>query len=192
MVPLLRAAWIRPQQSFFFSLCLTEHPFQTQNLSIFHATQRAGLSDASPPSRLQEMSFPCGSTSLPRAALVPLLDGIPACVAHDFCNPEDPDAIGDDSSFFAVTQQQWRACILPPSSLGPRLASGAFAVAKDEGRDRFIRDRRPLNSSERSIGRAHLPCCPRLRWLILGKSETVQITVRDTKDCFYLYEAFAC
>ena len=24
--------------------------------------------------------------------------------------------------------------------------------------------------------------------MILGKPETVQITVRDTKDCFYLYE----
>ena len=24
--------------------------------------------------------------------------------------------------------------------------------------------------------------------MILGKSETVQITIRDTKDCLYLYE----
>ena len=30
------------------------------------------------------------------------------------------------------------ACVLPPSSLDPRLASGAFAVAKDENRDRFV------------------------------------------------------
>ena len=37
------------------------------------------------------------------------IDWLPACVARDFCNPEDPDALGDDSSFFAVTQQQWRA-----------------------------------------------------------------------------------
>ena len=113
-------------------------------------------------------------------------------------NPEDPDAHGDDSSFFAVTQQQWRACVrrmlrctlacvLPPS-LDPRLASGAFAVAKDENRDRFIGHRRPFNSRERSIGRAHLPNCPRLRRLILGKSHTVQITIRDAKDCCYLYE----
>ena len=107
------------------------------------------------------ISFPA------RAAILPLLDWLPACVAHDFCNPEDPDALGDDSSFFAVTQQQWRpclrrmlrcklACVLAPSSLDPRLASGAFAVAKDENRDRFIGDRRPLNTRERSIGRAHL------------------------------------
>ena len=116
-----------------------------------------------------------------RAAIVPLLDCLPACMAHDFCNPEDPDAVGDDSSLFAVTLQQWRACVprmvrctlacmLPPSSLDPRLASGAFAVAKDEGRDRFIGDRRPLNSRERSIARAHLPYFPRLRRLIFGKS----------------------
>ena len=45
-----------------------------------------------------------------------------------------------------------------------------------------------LNSRERSIGRAHLPYCPRLRRTILVRSETVQITIRDTKDCFYLYE----
>ena len=81
------------------------------------------------------------------------------------------------------------ACILPSSSLDPRLASGAFAVAEDEGCDRFIGDRRPLNSRERSIGRAHLPYCTRLRRTILGKPETVQITIRDSKDCFYLFEA---
>ena len=57
--------------------------------------------------------------------------------------------------------------MLPPSSLDPRSASGA--LAKDESRDRFIGDRRPLNSRERSIGRAHLPCCPRLRSMILGE-----------------------
>ena len=99
-------------------------------------------------------------------------------------------------SFFAVTQQQWRACVrrmlrcklacvLPSSSLDPRLTSGAFAVAKDEGRES------PLNSRERSIGRAHLPCCPRLRRMILENSETVQITIGDTKDCFLLLQSFS-
>ena len=38
------------------------------------------------------------------------------------------------------------------------------------------------------IGRAHLPSCPRLRCRIFGKSETLQITIRDTKGCFHLYE----
>ena len=98
-----------------------------------------------------------------------------------------------------MTQQQWRACVrrmlrcklactLPSSSLDTSLASGSFAVAKDESRDRSTGDRRPVNSRERSIGRAHLPCCPRLRRIILGKSETVQITIRHTRDSFYLYE----
>ena len=111
-----------------------------------------------------------------------LLDWLSACVADDFCSSDDPDASGDDFSFFAVTQQQWRACVrqmlrcklacaLLPSSLL------AFAVAEDENRDRFTRS---LNSSE-STGRAHLSYCPRLR-------ETVQITIRDTKDCFQVYE----
>ena len=129
-----------------------------------------------------------------RAAIVPLLDG-----RTIFCNPKDPDALGDDSSFFAVAQQQWRACVrrllrcklasvLPTSSLDSRLASGAFAVAKGENRDRFIGDRRSLNSRERSIGRTQLPYCPRLRRMILEKSVTVQITYGDIKDCFYLYE----
>ena len=100
-----------------FSLCLTEHPFQTQNLSIFHATQTTGPTGASLPSRAR-ISFPT------RAAIVPLLDWLPACVAHDFCNPEDPDALGDDSSIFAVTQQQRCACIRKNDTLQTGLRIG--------------------------------------------------------------------
>ena len=40
-----------------------------------------------------------------RAAIVPLLDWLPGCVAHDCCNLESLDALGGDCSFFAVTQQ---------------------------------------------------------------------------------------
>ena len=187
---LLRAAWIRWHSVVIseaaarhcFSQCSTEQLSLIQNQSDFRATQRAGPTDKPLPSRPRKMSSP----------LVSRRRG-----ARDFCNPEDPDAPGDDSSLFVVTQQQWRACvrrmlrcklvrILAPNSLNPRIASGAFAVAKDEDRDRFTGDRRPLNSRERSIGRAHLPHCPRLWWLILGNSETVEITSRETKDCFYL------
>ena len=86
-----------------------------------------------------------------------MLDWLPACVAHDFCNPEDPDALGDDSSFFRCDQQLCLAfvrrvlrcklaCMLPPSALDPGLASGD---TKDEGRDRFI-------GGDSSIGGAHL------------------------------------
>ena len=52
----------------------------------------------------------------------------------------------------------------------------------------LIVDRRPKNSSEKFMGHAHFLCCPRLRLLISKKSETVQFAVRDTKDCFHLYE----
>ena len=107
-----------------------------------------------PESTANDIIFPRISFAA-RATVVPVLDWLPACVADDFCNPEDHHALGDDSSFFAVTQQQWRACVrrmvrctlacvLPPSFLDPTVASGAFAVAKDENRDRFIGDRRPF------------------------------------------------
>ena len=61
---------------------------------------------------------------------------------------------------FAVCDVANWACILPPSSLDPRLASRAFAVAKDEGRDRLIGDRRPLNRRERSIRTRALALLP--------------------------------
>ena len=68
-----------------------------------------------------------------RASFVPLLDWLPASEARDLCNPEIRDALDDDSSFIAVTQQHWRACFrrmlrcklacrLPPSSLHRRSA----------------------------------------------------------------------
>ena len=77
VVPLQRSAWTRwlsvviseAAAKHCFSLCLTEHPFQTQNLSIFHATQRTGPTDASLPSRLQKMSSPLASVSVLRRQL---------------------------------------------------------------------------------------------------------------------------
>ena len=80
------------------------------------------------------------------------------------------------------------ACILPPSSLGPRVASGAFAVVGDEVRDQFIGDTRPLDSREKSIGHSHLPYYPRLCPVILAGTEMVQITSRAINDCSYLFE----
>ena len=46
----------------------------------------------------------------------------------------------------------------------------------------------PLSSRERSIWRAHSPCCPRIRRLILERSETVQFAIRETEGCFHLHE----
>ena len=162
VVPLWRAPWTRWPSVVSKAL-----------FSAVHATQRIGPTDKPLPSRLQKISSPVASAS-------PL---------------EDPDALGDDSSFFAMCFRMLRcklACILPSSSLDPRLASGAFAVAKDDNRDRFIGDRRSLNSREKSIGRAHLHHCPGLRRLKSARSETVQITIRDTNySCtWYLLPAW--
>ena len=75
-------------------------------LSNFHATQRTGPVDEA----LSELTAKDINSAhiifFARAAIVPLLGWLPACVAQDFCNPEDPKVLGDDSSFFAVTQQQ--------------------------------------------------------------------------------------
>ena len=95
-----------------------------------------------------------------------------------------PSPSGFDGGTLAPGRRMLRctlACILPSSSR-------SLAVAKDEDRGRFTGNRRPLNSQEGSIGRAQLPCCPRLRRMILGKSETVQNATRYQRLCFYLYE----
>ena len=105
-----------------------------------------------------------------------------------------------DASFCAVAQRQScgdvhkmthcrLACISPPSSPDPKLAPESFALAKNESSDRFIGDIRPLNGREKSSERAHLPYCPRLRRMIMEKPETVQITIRNTTDSFYLCES---
>ena len=53
-------------------------------------------------------SYPLASTSPLALQFVLLLDWLPSRVAYDFCNPDNPDALGNDSSFFVVTQQQRR------------------------------------------------------------------------------------
>ena len=180
-----------------FSLCSTEQPSQIQNQPEFRATQRTGPTGKPLQSRPQKILSPPVSVSPLVLQLCRCWTGFQHAWRTIFCNSEDPNELGDDSTFFAVTQHQWRACVrrllrcklacvLPPSSLDFRSASGAFDVAKNENRGRFIGDRRRLNSCERSIGWAQLPYCSRLRHMILDKSETVQITFGDTKDCFLL------
>ena len=82
------------------------------------------------------------------------------------------------------------SCAVPPTSLDSRLASWTLGVSKDENRCKFLGDRRPMNSRERSTGRAHLPHYSRLRRLILSTSETIQISMRAT-NCFHLYDVLA-
>ena len=88
-----------------------EHLLQIQNLSNFHATQRAGPTDEISQRQPQKTSSPLAISFPACAAIVPLLDWHPACEAHDSGNPEIPNALGDDSSVSAATQQQWRACV---------------------------------------------------------------------------------
>ena len=157
MVPALRAAWIRwlsagisdAAAKLFFGVLngttisdpeSVNFSCDPENWAYGEATSESTAKDIIP----ARIGFPA------RAAIVPLLDWLPARVADDICNLENPEALGDDSSFCAVTQQQWRACVRrmlrcklarvpPPSSLDPRLVSGAFAVVKDENRNRFNR-----------------------------------------------------
>ena len=87
-----------------FSLCSTEQPSQIQNQSKFRATQRTRHTDK--PLRVDRKRYHLRSYQLPRSCCNCSAARLAFRMAHDFCNPEDPDALGDDSSFFAVTQQQ--------------------------------------------------------------------------------------
>ena len=96
----------------------------------------------SPPRRPQKSSSPLASVSPLVLQLYHCSIGFPQSCGARFTQSEDPDALGDDS--FAVTQQQWRACvrrmllcelscILPPSSLDPRLVSFRSVRVAEEG-----------------------------------------------------------
>ena len=117
----------------------------TEPLKFSCDPEKAGLTAKLPPRQPQERSSPLASASLLVLQLYRCSIGFPHVWRATLVNHEDSDALGD----FAVTHQQWRACVrrmlrcklactLP--SLDPRFASGALAVAKDEDRDRFIGD----------------------------------------------------
>ena len=74
------------------------------------------------------------------------------------------------------------ACMLPPSSLDPRIAARAFALAEDslETNAHWI--------AVKSIGHSHLPYLPWVFRMILGRTETVEITSQTTNDRFHLHE----
>ena len=93
---------------------------------------------------------------------------------------------------------QWRAClrrmararllrVLPSDTGTQRLASGAFAVAKDH-RDRFIGDRRRQNEKERLNHRACLPYAPMLKRILLKNGYSLRLNLRDVRDCPYLFQ----
>ena len=78
------------------------------------------------------------------------------------------------------------AVALPSDTCSVQLSGGAFAVPRDEGRDRLISDRRPQNSQESAVNCVLLPFCPRLRRLILERSQALGVHIVDTRSCFYL------
>ena len=114
VVPLQRAAWTR-----WFSVVISEAAAKRcsmlcsteQNQSDFRATQRTWPTDKPLPSRPKKISYPQVSASPLVLQLCRCSIGFPHVWRTTFCNPEDPDAHGDDSSFFVVAQQQWRACV---------------------------------------------------------------------------------
>ena len=169
------------------SLCSTERPLQIRNLSIFHVTQRTGPTDEILQRRPQKTSSPLASARPFALQLYVCSIGFPPAWRTTLAILR-----GEDSSFFAVTQQQWRACVrrmlrcklvcrLPSSSLDPRLASGSFAVAKDEGRDRFIGDRRPLSTRESTHRASSLAVAG--SWVSQRRYKTA---IRDNQGLFLL------
>ena len=130
--------------------------------------------------------------------MVSLEDWLPKSVAESFNSPAGtgkPIA----PSFFNVSMPQWRSVLrrtvrcklavaLPSDTCSVALSGGAFAVPKDEGLDRLTCDRRPQNSQESSVIRVFLPFCPRLRRLILERSQALGVHTNDTRNCFHLYQ----
>ena len=92
MVPLWRAAWTRclsvviseAAAKHCFSLCSTQQFSEIQNQSDFPATHQATSESTAKETISARISFPA------RAAVVPLLDWLPACVAHDFSTLRTP------------------------------------------------------------------------------------------------------
>ena len=100
--------------------------------------------------------------------------------------------------FFNTTMSQWRGLarrmcrcglgiLLDANSCSDDLAAGAFAVAKNQDKDRLIGDRRPCNVVESRKGVAKLPCAPRLRRLLIQKHQIARVSFRDISDCFYVF-----
>ena len=98
---------------------------------------------------------------------------------------------------FGADPVQWRACfrrmararllrVLPSDTGTQRLASGAFAVAKDHRR--FIGDRRRQNEKERLIHRVCSPHAPRPKRIQLKNSYSLRLDLRDVRDCFCLFQ----
>eukprot|EP00971_Amphidinium_carterae_P187688 3725056-Amphidinium_carterae.1 len=142
-----------------------------------------------------------------KSANVPLDPWLSRATRVAWNNPvmSEPEVVesGSDThlsgrSYFAASQLEWRAALrrmhrsgllrlLPPHSCPAGSAAGAFAVTKDESKDRLIGDRRPANSQERMPGPVRLPYAPRLRRIVLKRGQGLWVGKRDLSNCFYLF-----
>ncbi|CAE8606072.1 unnamed protein product [Polarella glacialis] len=64
--------------------------------------------------------------------------------------------------------------------------AGAFALRKDEDKDRLIGDRRPDNWVEAQTGYPDLPYAPRLQRVLIKKRHGLRLHSRDVKDYYYI------
>ena len=115
--------------------------------------------------------------------------------------PEDQPPTG----CFVVAMREWRAAtrrmvrtevgalihanVLPDfgEDLAQlRLPAGVLAEVKDSERDRFIADRRPINSFEKSVGKTLLPYAPRARRIIIPHQRKLWGVIRDAKNFYFL------
>ena len=75
--------------------------------------------------------------------------------------------------------------LMPQDAARPGLTAGAFAVAKDESKDRLICDRRPQNSMETMVRDPELPFIPALCRFFLPPGKVWRGSARDLKDFYY-------
>ena len=134
-------------------------------------------------------------TALPDPACVITLDDwLPRSIVQSFNDHAATDQ-PNSSSFFNGSMHQWRSVVrrmvrcklavaLPSDAEPVRVAAGAFALPKD--RDRLICDRRPQNSQDSAVNRVLLPFCPRLRRLILQRSQALGVHIFDTRAFPYI------
>ena len=137
-----------------------------------------GIDAGGPPRRIEAHRM----AMLRNACAVPLCKWICPSLPESFDSPDSSDAETAKAGLhFGAGPVQWRAClgriararllrVLPSNTGSQRLASGAFAVAKDH-RDRFIGDRREQNERASNSSSVFAVCLktetnPAQKWLL--------------------------
>ena len=96
----------------------------------------------------------------------------------------------DKVSLFELLDSSNRLGVHRGSEITENYASGLFAVAKDQWKDRLILDSRGANLLERPPQRwiQSLACGEALVKILLGRSETIRVSDNDLRDYYYLFE----